>query len=129
MGIPTLRELFNEKYYTHLDGGILESFGRLFKGDLKLYIYPELDIATGDLTAVQNFEVAPQLRKLYGYLVDKGCIEQLNNFNDKYLPMFSRDVLKKISDGDDTWEEMVPPEVAALIWQRGFFGCRKITVG
>ena len=125
MGIPTLRELFNDKYYTHLDGGILESFGRLFKGDLKLYIYPELDLATGDLTAVQNFEVAPQLRKLYGYLVDKGCIEQLNNFNDKYLPMFSRDVLRKISDGDDTWEEMVPAEVAALIRQRGFFGCRK----
>ncbi|MEJ7590401.1 MAG: hypothetical protein WKF77_02555 [Planctomycetaceae bacterium] len=125
MGIPTLRELFNEKYYAHLDGGILESFGRLFKGDLKLYIYPELDLATGDLTAVQNFEVAPQLRKLYGYLVDKGCIEQLNNFNDKYLPMFSRDVLRKIKDDDDTWEDMVPVEVAALIRTRGFFGYRK----
>ena len=125
MGIPTLRELFNEKYYAHLDGGILESFGRLFKGDLKLYIYPELDVATGDLTAVQNFEVAPQLRKLYGYLVDKGCIEQLNNFNDKYLPIFSRDVLKKISAGDDSWEEMVPTEVATVIRQRGFFGCPK----
>ncbi len=125
MGIPTLRELFNEKYYAHLDGGILESFGRLFKGDLKLYIYPELDLATGDLTAVQNFEVAPQLRKLYGYLVDKGCIEQLNNFNDKYLPMFSRDVLRKIKDDDDTWKDMVPVEVAALIRKRGFFGYRK----
>lgn len=129
MGIPTLRELFNEKYYVHLDGGILESFGRLFKGDLKLYIYPELDLATGDLTAVQNFEVAPQLRKLYGYLVDRGCIEQLNNFNDKYLSMFARDVLRKIRDGDDTWEEMVPSKVAALIRHRGFFGCRKSTNG
>lgn len=125
MGIPTLRELFKEKYYTHLDGGILESFGRLFKNDLKLYIYPELDTTTGDLTAVQNFEVAPQLRKLYGYLVDKGCIEQLNNFNDKYLPLYSRDVLSKIKDGDDSWEEMVPVEVAQLIRRRGFFGCRK----
>lgn len=37
MGIGSLRELFDEKYYTGLEGGILESFGRLFKNDLKLY--------------------------------------------------------------------------------------------
>jgi len=129
MGISTLRELFNEKYYMHLDGGILESFGRLFKGDLKLYIYPELDGDSGELTVVENLQVAPQLRKLYGYLVDKGCIEQLQNFNEKYLPMFSRDALKKINAGDATWEDMVPREIAILIRQRGFFGCRKNTNG
>ena len=31
MGVPTLQELFDEKYYADLEGGILESFGRLFK--------------------------------------------------------------------------------------------------
>src|SRR5476649_2885843 len=40
LGIPNLKELFDEKYYELLEGGILESFGRLFKNDLKLYIYP-----------------------------------------------------------------------------------------
>ena len=40
MGVPTLREIFDEKYYADLEGGILESFGRLFKNDLKLYAYP-----------------------------------------------------------------------------------------
>ncbi|MGK0187733.1 MAG: hypothetical protein ACI9R3_003523 [Verrucomicrobiales bacterium] len=43
MGIGSLIELFDEKYYTELDGGILESFGRLFKNDIKLYIYPLKD--------------------------------------------------------------------------------------
>ncbi len=122
MGIASLRELFNEKYYVQLEGGILESFGRLFKNELKLYIYPLLDVATGDLTAVQNFEVAPRLRKLYGYLVERGCIEQLDNFNDKYLSIFACDVLRKIEDNDASWEEMVPPEVAEIIKRRGFFG-------
>ena len=42
MGAGSLCELFDEKYYARLDGGILESFGRLFKNDLKLYIYPLL---------------------------------------------------------------------------------------
>ena len=45
MGVGSLRELFDEKYYAQLEGGILESFGRLFKNDLKLYIYPLLDPA------------------------------------------------------------------------------------
>lgn len=125
MGAASLRELFDEKWYTQLEGGILESFGRLFKNDLKLYIYPLLDSATGDLTAVQNLEVAPNLRKLYEYLVERGCIEQLSNFQDKYLPIFSRDVLLKIKDGDATWEDMVPPEVAEVIKRRGFFGYRR----
>src|SRR5439155_21455765 len=31
MGINNLLEIFNEKYYDHLEGGILESFGRMFK--------------------------------------------------------------------------------------------------
>src|SRR5205814_5377360 len=43
MGAASLRDLFDEKYYTKLEGGILESFGRLFKNDLRLYIYPLLD--------------------------------------------------------------------------------------
>lgn len=124
MGIASLRELFNEKYYTQLQGGILESFGRLFKNDLKLYIYPLLDVQSGDLTAVQNLTIAPELRKLYEYLVERGRIEQLSNFNENHLSIFSRDVLKKIEQCDATWEAMVPREVAEIIKQRGYFGYR-----
>src|SRR5258708_40345876 len=65
MGAGSLCELFDEKYYAGLDGGILESFGRLFKNDLKLYIYPLLDRKTGELTTVENLHVAPELRKLF----------------------------------------------------------------
>ncbi len=78
MGAGSLLELFDEKYYTELDGGILESFGRLFKNDLKLYIYPLLDRDSGELTTVDNLEIASEIRSLYRYLVDKGCIEQLD---------------------------------------------------
>ncbi len=38
--MPNVYELFDEKYYTQLPGGILENFGRLFKNDLKIYVYP-----------------------------------------------------------------------------------------
>ncbi|WP_035610482.1 hypothetical protein [Haloferula sp. BvORR071] len=125
MGVPSLTELFDEKYYTQLPGGILESFGRLFKYNLKLYVYPLKDATTGTLTTVDNHEVAPELKKLYGYLADRGSFVALDNFKPEYLHIFSRDVLEKIGSGDGSWVEMVPPEVAAMIRQRKFFECKE----
>jgi hypothetical protein len=122
MGASSLRDLFDEKYYAELEGGILESFGRLFKNELRLYIYPLLDQTTGKLVTVDNLEVAPHLQKLYGYLVDNGSIKQLENVTRDYLHIFSRDALRKIRAGDASWESMVPPQVAAVIKSRRFLG-------
>lgn len=122
MGVPSLKELFNEKYYENLEGGILESFGRLFKNDLKIYVYPLLDNATGRLVTVDNLKVPPELAKLYGHLVDRGCIESIHNFNKDYLSIFSREVLRKIREGEPGWEASVPSVVSDLIKSRGLFG-------
>ena len=122
MGVPTLREIFDEKYYTELEGGILESFGRLFKNALKLYVYPCRDSATGSLITAGNLRVAPNLRHLYAYMIENLYIQSIRDFNEACLPIFSRDVLAKIRQGDATWEKMVPPQVGALIKDRKLFG-------
>lgn len=122
MGVPSLIELFDEKYYTGLPGGILESFGRLFKHNLKLYVYPLLDSAGGKPITKDTMKVAPELEKLYGYLADRGSFVDLDNYNASVLSVFSRNVLEKIAEGDPSWESMVPKEVAELIKQRRFFG-------
>lgn len=124
MGVPSLVELFDEKYYTQLPGGILESFGRLFKNDLKLFVYPLQKSPDTPLTTVQNLQVAPELKKLYGYLEDRGSFVGLDNYNPNYLSIFSRDALKKIAAGDESWKEMVPEAVADVIVKRRFFGCK-----
>ena len=126
MGIPSLIELFDEKYYEHLEGGILESFGRLFRNDLKLYVYPFLDAATRQLVTVQKLKVSPSLQGLYEHLTGNGYIESIDFYNKDYLRIFSRDVLVKIRDGDPSWEAMVPPTVANLIKERHFFGYRPL---
>jgi hypothetical protein len=125
MGVPSLIELFDEKYYTQLPGGILESFGRLFKNDLKLFVYPLRPNQADELTTVENVQVAPELKPLYDYLAGRGSFVQLDNFNPDYLPIFSRDVLKRIAAGDGSWEKMVPIEVAAVIKNRGLLGYRR----
>jgi hypothetical protein len=125
MGLPSVSELFDEKYYTELPGGILENFGRLFKNDLKVYVYPLRRQEGDELQTIRTLKVNPDLQLLYDYLVRRGSFVQLDNFNPKYLSIFSRDVLKRIATGDESWNEMVPPQVAELIRQRGFFGYTK----
>ena len=122
MGVPTLRELFEEKYYADLEGGILESFGRLFKNALKLYVYPCRDAATGSLITAGNLRVAPNLRHLYAYMIENLYIQGVRDFNEACLPILSRDVLAKIQENDASWESMVPPQVAGLIRDRKLFG-------
>jgi hypothetical protein len=125
MGVPSLIELFDEKYYAQLPGGILESFGRLFKNDLKIYVYPLQRSDGEELQTVDNLEVASELRSLYDYLAGRGSFVPLDNYRPEYLSIFSRDVLKRIAAGDGDWETTVPPEVAELIKRRSFFGYSK----
>ena len=122
MGVPSLIELFDEKYYHQLPGGVLESFGRLFKNDLKLYVYPYQPKPDAPLQTIDTLEVAPDLAPLYGYLAGRGSFVHLDNYNPKYSHIFSRDVLKRIAKGDSSWEDMVPRQVAEVIRRRGFFG-------
>ncbi len=124
MGVPTLREIFDEKYYAELEGGILESFGRLFKNDLKLYVYPLQEPRSGALITAGNLLVAPNLRHLYAYLVENRFIESMRDINESCLPIFSRDVLSKIRCGDASWEIMVPKQVAQMIKERNLFNPR-----
>ena len=121
MGVPTLQSIFDEKYYLDLEGGILESFGRLFKNDLKLYVYPLLEKKTGSLITAGNLRVAPHLRHLYAYLLENRLIKGMRDFTESNLSIMSRDVLARIRAGDPAWEEMVPPEVALLIKARELF--------
>jgi hypothetical protein len=124
MGVPSLMEIFDEKYYLNLEGGILEALGRMFKSGLKLYVYPMIDEKTGDLLTATKLEVAPNLRSLYRYLIDNEFIQEVTDYNPDYLRIYPPDALAKLQSGDPAWERMVPPEVAKIIKSRQFFGYR-----
>jgi hypothetical protein len=123
MGIPTLKELFEERYYSELSGGILESFGRMFKNDLKLYVYPFKDPTSGAIITAGNLRVAPHLRHLYLYLMENFFIQPMRDVNEANMLILSRTVLRMLQDGEAGWEDMVPGEVAALIKERKLLGC------
>jgi hypothetical protein len=142
IGINNLLEIFNEKYYENLEGGILESFGRLFRNAVKLYVYPMSGeayeryiveskrtvtaapsaAAPNILITARNVRVADRLASLYAHLLENHFIDNIVGFDVNILGIFSRDALKKIRDHDLLWENMVPRTVATAIKRRGLFG-------
>jgi hypothetical protein len=121
MGLPSLMEIFDEKYYLNLEGGILEALGRMFKCGLKLFVYPMIDEKTGKIITATQMDVAPNLRSLFKHLIDNRYIEEIADYSKDYLRIHPPDVLTKLRAGDAAWERMVPPEVGEMIKKRGFF--------
>lgn len=127
MGVPGLLELFSERYYEGLSGGILEALGRLFQGPVALCVYPSRGDKGKPLLTVEDLPVSPHLAPLYRYLTCNRRIVPIEDggIDESQLHLSPADVLKCIHDGDARWESLVPPAVARLIKQHGYFGYRK----
>ena len=123
LGVSRLLDVLNEKFYTDLPGGLLESLGTLFKNSTKLYVYPALDRRTGELLTLDNLQVAPNLRHLFAHLRENKFVEPITNFNAGYLATYSADILNKIKAGDPSWEQLVPPPIVQVIKTKKLFGC------
>ncbi len=121
IGVPTLREIFEAKYYADLPGGILEGLGKLIQGKVKLFVYPTRETALSDVDTADSLDVDAGQRSLYQYFLENGWIEPIHEFDADQLHITPREVLARLQSGDASWETMVPSEVAQLIKDRGLF--------
>ena len=121
MGVNNLEDIFDEKYYRHLSGGILEAFGKLFFKDLKVYLYPMMNPDTGQIMTSNNIKVHPRMKELYKFFKYNGKVMDIIDYDPDVLHVFSRDVLKKIVNGEPGWEEMLPEGVAKIITEKRLF--------
>ncbi|MCF7687314.1 MAG: TonB-dependent receptor [Cephaloticoccus sp.] len=146
MGITNLFEIFKEKYYENLEGGILESFGRLFRNSVKLYVYPmrkdafdhfmttghtnptlsssgnpQTETSDDVLITAKTVNIKPHLHHLYDHLMQNHYIECIEDYDPSVLHIFSEDVLHRIQIRDDSWEAMVPESVMQAIKSRHLF--------
>lgn len=120
LGLPNLEYIFDENHYSGLRGGILEAFSALFGPNIKLYIYPTQSDTNG-IETLENFAVTGCNSHLLKYLMDKGKIVAINNFDPSVLSIHNDEVLSKIKTGDTSWENDVPEKVAQLIMEKGLF--------
>jgi hypothetical protein len=121
LGVNNLIDVFDEKYYRHLSGGILEAFGKLFYRDLKVFLYPMED-ENGNVINSQNLKVHPRMKELYKFFAYNGKVIDITDYERANLKIFSREVLKMISQGKPGWEEMLPQGIAELIKKDHLFG-------
>ena len=123
IGVDSLIDMFEEKYYRNLNGGIMEAFGIIFTRDIKIYLYPYKPNTESELLNSNNIPIHPRVKALYEYLYRNKRIEDLNH-NKEVLGIFSREVFKKIKNCEEgTWEHMVPEGVDEIIKEKCLFGC------
>ena len=125
LGVYNLSTIFDERYYDNLPGGLLEAFGRGFGHNVKLYVYPAIDVDSGSLLDMYNLELPVHLKGLMDYMVQNDKIAPIRNFNEKNLYIMSDDVLSKIKGSAKNWEEDVPYEAAQAIKFFELFGYSK----
>ena len=95
---------------------------KLFFKDLKVYLYPMKDPATGELITSENLKVYPRMKELYKFFKYNGKVIDIEDYDESIMNIFSREILQMITDGESGWEEMVPEGTAELIKDYRLFG-------
>jgi hypothetical protein len=121
MGVNNLVDIFDEKYYRHLSGGILEAFGKLFFKELQVYLYPMKNADTGQIMTSNNIKVHPRMKELYKFFKYNGKVMDIIDYDPEIMHIFSRDVLKKVINNEDGWEKMLPKGIAEIIKDKDLF--------
>ncbi|MES2800468.1 MAG: TonB-dependent receptor [Bacteroidota bacterium] len=128
LGIYNLHNIFDERYYDNLPGGLLEAFGRGFGHNVKMFIYPAFNVENGELYDLSNIKIDNKLRGLLTYLIDNNKMDAIAEFDRKILHILSDDVLSKINAGVSNWENDVPEEVVDAIKKQDLFGYKKVKI-
>ena len=120
MGVDNLIKVFEDKYYSNLSGGILEAFGKLFKHNIEIYLYP---LIKGEkLIDSSNLQVEDNMKNLYKYFKDNQKIRDIEDFNKSLLNIYSWEVLEHIKNNSPGWEQKLPEAISKLIKEKKLFG-------
>jgi len=122
VGIPSVRQIADEKFYDDLPGGTLEAAGRMFRRNVRLYVYPARDPATGDLVTAENLALPEASRALHALLRQRQSLVPIRDYDPELLGIFADDILTRLQAGESGWEAAVPDGVAEAIKCRGLFG-------
>jgi hypothetical protein len=117
LSIGLLNELFKPKWSENLAGGLLESFGRLFKEGVTLYVFPWKNRKNGELVTAENFRPPADSVHLHRHFLTNGKILPISCEDDLILSYTGRDVCRMINGHNEEWRQLVP-EVAWTMAER-----------
>jgi hypothetical protein len=136
-GMNNLVDLFNPEHYTQLEGGVLESFGRLFKDRVQVMVYPmrgdqlrrlvadpvackvcfpeSYSIKEDAVIAAGDIQMRPSVSGLFQHLLNNGFFVPITGADPAAMACQPRTLADRIRAGDAGWEKEVPPAVAVAI--------------
>ena len=79
------------------------------------------DPETGEYINSENLKVHPRMKELYKFFKYNGKVVDITDYNPEILDIFSREVLSKIEQGEEGWEEMLPAGVSEIIKEKNLF--------
>ncbi|CEN53334.1 hypothetical protein CCAN11_780004 [Capnocytophaga canimorsus] len=74
---------------------------------------------------MKNLKVHPRMKELYKFFKFNGKVEDIKDYDDAHLNIFSKEILKMIEEGKSGWEDLLPEGVAQIITEKGLFGYKK----
>ncbi|MFK7993216.1 MAG: hypothetical protein AB8B87_03700 [Granulosicoccus sp.] len=124
LGMINIKEIFDEKKYVGVEGGILEGFGKLFPDNTRLFVYPELN-DQGALKDFKDLEVEDNMNFLYQHLLQNKFITGIQCSDPALLNIYSRNLLAQLPAGRGEWEKSVATKTAEHIINHRLFGYRE----
>eukprot|EP01061_Rhynchopus_euleeides_P018262 TRINITY_DN301_c0_g1_i1.p1 TRINITY_DN301_c0_g1~~TRINITY_DN301_c0_g1_i1.p1 ORF type:complete len:441 (+),score=147.22 TRINITY_DN301_c0_g1_i1:357-1679(+) len=128
MSVFNVIDLFEEQYYEGMNGGILEAMGRLFSGDVRLYVYPRhnpknkentKELITADSILSDN---SSPLSHLYAFLRIRNKLIPVTGYSPDVLNVDMQAAIQDLQRGGRAWEAMVPEHAVAMIKEKRLFG-------
>jgi hypothetical protein len=111
LGLPLFEELFKPCWYEDLAGGVVESFGRLFRNQVRLYVYPSGEASTGRILTAREARLEGPMRHLLAYFLETKSVRPIEEGLRELLFDSSADVRQMIREGNPRWRELVPEVV------------------
>jgi hypothetical protein len=120
MGVRKLKSIITETWELN-PGHILGAFGELFLQNVRFYIYPAKDEASGQVLTSRTIEIPAAIRFLYEHLLENRNIVDIVAYNPDILTIYHKEVLRMIQQGEPGWEKFVPGAVARLVKAKRLF--------
>jgi len=122
IGFPTFDKIMDGSSYTDLRGGLLEAMGSMFHDNVKVYLYPHLDVNTGEVVYPEDSYFSEENKSIWQYLNITKKILLMKNIPAKMLEISSSNITRLIENGDDSFINYVPEKVFQHIKENRLFG-------
>lgn len=121
MGMPTFDLIMDESLYSDLRGGLLESVGKLFHTNVKLYLFPYIDLKSGEVISPDDQHFEGSKRLLWQYLNETKKILLLEIKSEDLIKQSSEHLRDLIRNGDPRLNSFLPEKVYQHIKENALF--------